>query len=81
MLIDGAHHSRELVTISMVSTIMLKFLHAYVHIKMDKKSAPAYAKMYVDLAAKHSLIFMPMVNVDGFTIIDETFKKTGKLIL
>ena len=38
MLIDGAHHSRELVTISMVSTIMLKFLHAYVHIEMDKKN-------------------------------------------
>lgn len=80
MLIDGAHHCRELTTISMVTTIMVKFLHAYVHFKKNKDTAPEYAKMYYDLLTKHSMIFMPVVNVDGFTLIDETFKKTGALV-
>lgn len=80
MLIDGAHHCRELTTISMVTTIMVKFLHAYVHLKKNKTTAPEYAKMYQDLLTKHSMIFMPVVNVDGFTLIDKTFKKTGKLV-
>ena len=35
MLIDGAHHCRELTTISMVSTIMMKFIHGYVHYNKD----------------------------------------------
>lgn len=80
MLIDGAHHCRELTTISMVSTIMMKFIHGYVHYNKDKQTAPKYAKMYVDLLSKHSMIFMPIVNVDGFTTIDQVYAKTGKLV-
>jgi len=81
MLIDGAHHCRELTTISMVTTIMLKFIHAYVHIAKNKKTAPKYAGMYLNLLQKKTMLFMPMVNVDGFTLIDQTYKRTGKLVM
>ena len=56
ILIDGAHHARELTTISMVMYQVMRIVFDYE--RNDKKT--------VDLL-KNSVVFViPAVNIDGF---------------
>ena len=69
MLINAAHHARELTTISMTMYTMLRILHGYVH----------GDDFYQTLLKKKSLFFIPAVNYDGFAYISEEFDSTGRL--
>ena len=69
LLLDGAHHARELTTISMVMYTMLRVLHGYVH----------EDDFYRTLLKQKSLFFIPAVNYDGFAYISDEFDKTGRL--
>ena len=69
LLMNGAHHARELTTISMVMYTMLRVLHGYVH----------EDDFYQILLKEKSLFFIPAVNYDGFAYISEAFDRTGKL--
>ena len=55
LLIDAAHHARELTTVSLVLYIMLRLLHGYVHGN----------QFYIDLLSENALFFVPTVNLDG----------------
>ena len=68
VFINGVHHARELTTISQVVYSMLTYLHAYEHGLTELTEV-------MDQAA---LIFVPTVNVDGFTFISDTYKATKR---
>lgn len=69
MLITGAHHARELTTISMgVSTIM-GLLYGVVH-----KDAET---MY--LLKNTAVLFVPIVNWDGFVAISDHYDSTNEM--
>jgi murein tripeptide amidase MpaA len=61
MIINGAHHARELTTISMAAYTMLTILHGYEHQKGE----------ILTLLDKTALVFIPVVNVDGFARISD----------
>jgi murein tripeptide amidase MpaA len=71
ILMTGAHHSRELVSVQMPLFMLLDLLHGFVHNDPEKML----------LLAKNKYFIIPMVNVDGsFTIYDQ-YEKTGELVL
>ena len=55
MLITGAHHAREAVSIQMPFYIIYKFLHGVLH----------NDHYYIDLLENVTLYVVPMLNVDG----------------
>jgi murein tripeptide amidase MpaA len=55
MLITGAHHAREAVSIQMPFYIIYKFLHGVLH----------KDQFYIDLLENVTLYFVPILNVDG----------------
>jgi murein tripeptide amidase MpaA len=59
IMIDGAHHSRELSSISMTIYATMNILYDYV--KGDN----------LDLLKQVAIIVIPVVNVDGFTDIGQ----------
>ncbi len=59
LLINGAHHSRELSTISMNAYTLLRLLFDYA--KGDQQT--------ITLLSSSSIFFIPVVNVDGFMAI------------
>ena len=61
ILIDAVHHARELTTISQVVYTMMALLHGYEHGNQEYKA----------LMENGAIVFIPMVNVDGVTYIDE----------
>ena len=61
MLIDGAHHARELTTISMTMYTMLRILHGYMH---DDD-------FYTTMLKEKALFFIPTVNYDGVKYISD----------
>jgi murein tripeptide amidase MpaA len=71
IFINGAHHPRELTSISMNVYIMLKLLHATVQKK------PILSDL---ISKKVSIFFVPVVNQDGYEEIARHFTATGKLI-
>lgn len=68
IFVNGAHHPRELTTITMVVYVMLKFLYEHVH---------GGSNLYYDKAA---FFFIPAINLDGITVIEKEFKLTGKIV-
>ena len=73
MLINAAHHARELTTISMTMYTMLRILHGYVH-----ENNNGFIRT---LLAEKALFFVPAVNYDGVALISEIFEKDGEIML
>ena len=67
-MIDAVHHARELTTISQVIYTMMALLHGYEHGNQEYKA----------LMENGAIVFIPMVNVDGVTYIDEIYQKTNR---
>jgi murein tripeptide amidase MpaA len=72
IFINGAHHARELTTISMNTYLMLKLLYAWVKTESDHSNPDLnmYENMLLESAA---IYFLPVVNVDGFKLISDNF--------
>mgnify|MGYP006116520937 CR=1 FL=1 len=70
VLVTAAHHSRELITIQQNFYTALKMLHGSLH-------NDAYYKHLLDT---NLFYFVPMVNPDGLALIEEEFKKNGKVV-
>ena len=71
ILITGQHHSREVITSSMVLFSVLKLLHGgMVHNE----------QRYANLLKQNKYYVIPTVNVDGLNFIEEKYKETGKII-
>jgi len=71
ILMTGAHHSRELVSVQMPLYTILDLLHGLVHGDPEK----------IALLEQNKYFVIPVVNVDGFYTIYEQYMKTGELIL
>jgi carboxypeptidase T len=71
ILLTGAHHSRELVSVQMPLFTILDLLHGLVHRNPEKMMLLEQNKYFV----------IPVVNVDGFYTIYEEYMKTGELVL
>ena len=69
ILFTGAHHSRELTSISMNLYLILRIAYGY-HIKDRDTMA---------LLNSTVLYFVPILNIDGFKYISEMHNKTGTL--
>ena len=69
ILINGVHHARELTTISQVAFTMIQLLHGIEHGKKD----------VIALLENAAVIFIPAVNIDGYSYISDQFKSTGRL--
>ena len=63
ILITGAHHAREAVSIQMPFYIIFKFLHGFLH----------NDQYYNDLLENVTLYIVPIFNVDGVFDIEQTF--------
>ena len=59
MIIDAAHHARELTTITMTVYSLLHILHGYEHHDV------AYRTLLNEIA----IVFIPTVNIDGVSLI------------
>ena len=68
ILIDAAHHARELTTISQVAFTMMNILNGYENGRED----------YKEMLENSALIFIPLVNPDGVQYIETTWKNTQK---
>ena len=71
MLITGAHHAREAVSIQMPFYIIFKFLHGVLH----------KDQYYIDLLENVTLYFVPILNVDGVFDIEQTFFQTADHVM
>jgi murein tripeptide amidase MpaA len=70
ILITGQHHSREVITSSMVLFSMLKMLHGAVHNNTRDLHLLMQNKYYI----------IPTVNVDGLAFIEDNYVKNGVLL-
>ena len=71
ILMTGAHHSRELVSVQMPLYTVLDLLHGLVHNDAET----------LELLKRNKIFALPMVNVDGSYTIYDQFMKTGELIM
>ena len=67
MLMTGAHHARELSSISFNLLALLKICHGYLH----------NHQRTINLLKTSKLIFVPVVNVDGYIFISDIFEQRG----
>jgi murein tripeptide amidase MpaA len=70
VLLTGAHHSRELSSITMALYFLLRTVYSY---SIGDKATK-------DLLESSSLYFIPIFNVDGFKYISDDFKKSKDLL-
>ena len=70
ILIDSAHHARELTSVQLVCYVMLRFVYEY---HADPKMQTFFQK--------HSAYFIPIVNADGFHEISQEWEETGHLVM
>jgi carboxypeptidase T len=70
ILMTGAHHARELVSVQMPLYTILDLLHGLVHRNPEKMM----------LLQQNQYFVIPVVNVDGFYTIYENYLQTGELI-
>jgi len=70
MLVNGAHHARELTSISMTVYLMLRLLHSYVHEDVQTKY----------LLENTALFVVPVVNFDGFKEISDVWEKEREML-
>lgn len=68
MLLTGAHHSREVVSIQMPLFSLLKMLHGGL-IHGDER--------YYHLLTQNKYFVVPVVNVDGLADIEKKWIETG----
>ena len=71
LLMTGAHHCRELVSVQMGLYTLLDILQGLLHNKPE----------YIDLIKRSQIFSIPIVNVDGSNKIMEEYNRTGQLIL
>ena len=71
VLFDGAHHSRELITIKMQLTILMKILHGVHHKDPQTLRNLSQTQVYI----------IPIVNVDGVAYIEAHERGDGKIAL
>lgn len=69
ILIDGAHHARELSSISMSVYSVLRLIYGYV------KEDPTTLYLLNNAA----IVVIPVVNVDGFRAIGNEYLRSGQL--
>jgi murein tripeptide amidase MpaA len=69
ILIDGAHHARELTSVSMAIYATMRLLFGVVH--GDEQSNY--------LLSQTSVLIIPIVNFDGYSAISDHYKQTGKM--
>lgn len=63
ILMTGAHHARELITVQMVLFSIVKLLQAGI-VNNDEET--------VQMLKNNKYYFIPVVNVDGLALIEET---------
>jgi murein tripeptide amidase MpaA len=63
LMIDAVHHARELSTITMTLYSLVHILHGYEHHDV------AYRTLLKEIA----IVFIPLVNVDGFVYISDFY--------
>ena len=71
ILMTGAHHARELVSVQMPLYMLLDLLHGLVHQDPEK----------LILLQRNKYFFIPILNVDGSHKIYDYYEKTGELLL
>lgn len=71
LLMTGAHHSRELISVQMPLYIVLDLLHGLVH--EDPET--------IEILKRNQIFTIPFVNVDGSHKIYEHWMQTGELLL
>lgn len=71
ILLTGAHHARELVSVQMPLFMLLDLLQGLVHEDPEK----------LILLQRNKFFFIPMVNADGSYKIFDYYQKTGQLLL
>lgn len=69
ILIDAAHHARELTSVSMVMYTMLRMLHGYLNDDQEIKS----------ILATSGVFFVPIVNLDSYSRISSNYALTNQL--
>lgn len=74
LLLTGAHHSRELVSVQMPLYTIVDLLHGLVQ-------RDTFNKESEQILQNSQIWVIPFVNVDGFHTIWEQYMKTGELIL
>ena len=72
ILIDGAHHSRELTSVQMVSYTMLRTLYDH---ELENDSNGVMHTFF----KSHNIYFIPVVNIDGFEEIAKYWTKHHQL--
>ena len=71
ILLTGAHHARELVSVQMPLFMLIDLLHGLVHRDEEK----------LILLQRSKFFFIPMVNADGSYKIFDYYQTNGKLLL
>ena len=71
ILLTGAHHSRELVSVQMPLFSILNLFHGALHGDQEK----------INLLKMNKYFVIPVVNVDGSAIILEHYLETGELLI
>ena len=71
MLVTGAHHAREAVSIQMPFYIIFKLLHGVIH----------NDDYYIDLLENNTFYIVPIFNVDGVFDIEQTFFQTADHVM
>ena len=71
ILLTGATHSRELITIQTVLFTALRMIH---------KAIIAKEKKYQNLLMQNVYYVIPVINVDGLNLIEQEFSKTQKIL-
>ena len=77
ILINAGHHSRELTSIQMVCYSMLRLLFEY----EQEKTLYSFQKegMVKNLLESRNVLFIPVVNIDGFYKICQMYDSGGEL--
>jgi len=70
IFINGGHHARELTSIQMVCYMILRLIYEY-----EEAMASNGNDILLSFLQNHNLIFVPVVNLDGFHEINELWKK------
>jgi len=70
IMLTGAHHAREMISIQMPLYSVLKLLHGGI-VHGDPK--------YVDMLSANKYYVVPIVNVDGVAYIEKHFLETGEM--
>jgi len=74
VLMTGAHHARELVSVQMPLYVILDLLHALVQNGNDGGET-------IEILKRSQIWTIPFVNVDGSFTIWDHWQKNGELIL